>query len=197
MKLTSEQVHWVFGAVLSVLPIPLILNELVVIDGRWPSFIVPIALFAIGLALILDPLIHGRAAPTEYAHETVQHLVLGAMALAVGGVETARALGGLESSAWALALPLGLVIAGLLFFFHAQHQAGVPVLLLVIQHRIMGVILTVAGVTKAVAEMSQAPALRAGWLLLVLVLGLQLLLYTEGGSLLGGFKASGKGHGRH
>jgi len=46
MNLTSEQVHWVFGAVLSLLPIPLLLDELAVIDGRWPSFIVPIALFA-------------------------------------------------------------------------------------------------------------------------------------------------------
>lgn len=197
MNLTSEQVHWVFGAVLFVVPIPLILDELGVLDGRWPSFIVPIALFAIGLALILDPLIHGRAAPAEYSHETGQHLVLGAMALAMGGVEAARALGGLESSVWALVLPLGLVIAGLLFFFHAQHQADVPVLLLAVQHRTIGVILTVAGVTKAVAEMSHAPALRAGWLLLVLVLGLQLLLYTEGRSLLGGFNASGEGHARH
>jgi hypothetical protein len=78
----------------------------------------------------------------------------------------------------------GLVALGVIFLFHAQHEAAGPAILLVAQHRILGATLCLAAVAKALAETGQ-PKLRpfaSGWLLLVLPAGLQLLLYTEGGA---------------
>jgi hypothetical protein len=183
MNLTSEQVHWIFGVLLTIVPITLLLHCLGAIRARWPRFIIPITFLFIGIELVLDPFIHGAAAPAEYAQESARHLLLAAVAFTVAIIEMGRSLGRLQAKAWATALPLALVVSGLLFFFHAQHQADVPVLLLVTQHRFMGTTLIIAGVAKAADELTLKPELRAGWLLLVLVFGLQLLLYTEGQSL--------------
>ncbi len=183
MDLSSEQVHWLFGVFLVLIVSPLILREIQVFRRQWLTLLLPGALLIAGIELLLDPLIHGSAAPENYSKETSQHILLSVLLLSIGIVEGARCFGKLRAFLWAMALPIGLVVAGLLFFFHAQHDTHVPILLLTTQHRIMGVTLIIAAVTKAVAELKPQSGLHVAWLIVILVFSGELILYTEGGSV--------------
>ena len=183
MNLTSEHVHWIFGVFLTIVPIVLLLHHGGAMRARWPIFIIPVTFLLLSIEIVLEPLVHGNAAPAGYAPESAQHMMIATLALAIAMIETGRALGRLQAKVWAMALPSALVVIGLLFFFHAQHQADVPMLLLMTQHRIMGVTLIVAGIAKAAGELTLKPELRIGWLLLILIFGIELLLYTEGQTL--------------
>ena len=77
---------------------------------------------------MLDPLIHGAARPKGYGAEMFQHYLIGGLLLVAGTVELLRARGLASARAWVFALPAGLVALGLIFFFHAQHEAEVPVI---------------------------------------------------------------------
>lgn len=191
MNLTSEHVHWIFGAFLTIVPIVLLLHHGGAIRARWPGFIIPVTFLLLSIEIVLEPLVHGNAAPAGYARESAQHMMIAVLAFAIAMIEMGRTFGRLQEKVWAMALPLVLVVIGLLFFFHAQHQADVPMLLLMTQHRIMGVTLIVAGIAKAAGEFTLKSELRIGWLLLILLFGLELLLYTEGRTLFDGFEPQG------
>lgn len=60
--------------------------------------------------------------------------------LIVSGVELFRTNGRLKHYMWGLLLSLGLFIVGGLFMFHDQHEADVPPVLLLVQHRIFAIL---------------------------------------------------------
>ncbi|MCO6439930.1 MAG: hypothetical protein J5I81_02350 [Nitrococcus mobilis] len=190
MDLSSEQVHWLLGVFLVLIVSPLILREIQVIRRQWPALLIPFALLIVGIELFLDPVIHGSAIPENYSKETSQHLLLSALLLSIGMVEGARCFGKLQAFLWAMVLPIGLFLAGILFFFHAQHGAHVSMLLLIVQHRIMGVTLVITAVTKAVAELRPRSGLHAAWLIVIFIFSSELILYTEGSSVFGVFSVS-------
>ena len=82
MGLTSEQVHWIFGAALVIGALLLLMRALGRVAGRWVDFIMPGLLGLFGVELLLDPLVHGIAGPGNYAKETAQHFVLGGVLIA-------------------------------------------------------------------------------------------------------------------
>ncbi|EAR21338.1 hypothetical protein [Nitrococcus mobilis] len=190
MGLSSEQVHWLFGVFLALIVSPLILHDIQVFRRQRSALLIPCALLIVGIALLLDPMIHGSALPANYSKETDQHIFLSALLLSIGVIEGARCFGKLPALLWSMALPVGLFLAGIIFFFHAQHDTHVSMLLLIVQHRIMGVTLIIAAVTKAVAELRPQPGLHAAWLIVILVFSSELILYTEGGSIFDAFSVS-------
>ncbi len=88
------------------------------------------------------------------------------------------------------------MVFGGMFLFHARHEAAAPAIVLTVQHRIFGATLAVAALAKAAAELGgeKARAFRVAWLLPLLVFGLEMLLYTEGGAGMAGHGAAHGGH---
>lgn len=187
MGLTSEQVHWIFGGVLIAASVPLILRAIGKVQWRSLDYLVPSLLALMGVELVLDPLVHGAAAPSGYAQETAQHLILGLMLIGTSLAELVRTRRGAEGLAWRLPLGGALLVAAGVFLFHAQHDSKVPMLLLMTQHRMIGATLVVMAVAVLV---DQSDPLRTGvrslgFALLTFLLGAELMIYSEGNSLFG------------
>jgi hypothetical protein len=181
MGLTSEQVHWVLGGAISLIAVILLLRAAGVLRASWPRYFLPFGLLLLAGETFLDPLIHGLGTPQHEAAETAQHFVMGGLMAAVGLVELQRARDRLRSRFWGFLLPVGLLAVGILFLVHAQHDSAAPAILLIVQHRVMGATLVVAAAAKFLAELGQdkTRSFEAGWLVAMLVFGLELLLYTE------------------
>ena len=176
MELTSEQAHHLGGAAAAVIALVLLLSEAGVVKGRWVRFLVPAALLVWGVRSITHPLPRGSEASA--GHEGVQHIWIGIAVTLVGSIELLRATGRLTHQFWGAVLPAGLIVVAALFFFHAQHVAGVPPIVLAVQHRILGATLGVAALTKVLSE--RAAGFRTAWPVTVLLFGIELMLYTEG-----------------
>lgn len=184
-------VHQIAGGGVAVFAALLLAKELDKIGGDWPRYILPVALAAAGLFLVLDPIVfHGG----DFGAEGVQHQVQGALMLVVAAVELGRARGRLEHRLWGAALPLGIIIVGLMFAIHSQHGGG-DMMLQLVQHRITGTTLILTGVVQGIDNLKLARGKWAaiGWLLLLFAVCLQFLLYAEG-TAPGVHQMGGHGH---
>lgn len=184
LDLTSEQVHWIFGAVLVGAAALLILRELGRLSTGWLDYVIPILLMLFGVELLVDPLVHGAAAPGNYSAETAQHFMLGLLLIASAGMEMLRLKR--RAAGWLWRLPFGgtLMIAAGVFAFHAQHSSPAPMLLLMAQHRTIAATLALASLTFLLAPPREGRA-PAAFSALILLLGFELLLYTEGKTVFG------------
>lgn len=185
MGMTSEQVHWLYGALLAAFSVPMLLHARGIVTSRWPEFTIGAALLLFGLGLIFDPFLHGSAAPGDYAAETAQHLTLGIALLLGSGFEFFRAATRRQTFLWRAPLVLALLAASLTFLVHAQHEADVSMLLLVTQHRFIAATLLVLAAAVLFAPVGDARTRGVALPLLTLLLGLELLVYTEGNSPFG------------
>src|SRR5205823_927585 len=96
-------------------------------------------------------------------------------------VELFRTAGWLHHQVWRAWLPIGMLVTGVIFVFHAQHKTHAPPILLTVQHRILGASLAVGAVSKTVADLPhpRARPFAVAWLVPLFLAGVQLLLYTE------------------
>lgn len=193
MGLTSEQVHWIFGAALLGLGALLLLRALGGLQGRGFEYLIPAGLLAAGVEMSLDPLVHGRASPGGYGAETAQHLALGAVFVACGAAEALRVRLGKTTRAWRAPLVVALLVAAGVFAGHAQHDSPAPMILLVTQHRVIAATLLAAALALVLAPPDLGRR-AIGFPLLVLVLGAQFLLYSEGTTIFGPLPAMSPGH---
>jgi hypothetical protein len=158
----------------------------------WARFLLPSAMLFVGIFLMIWsdheawPVGHLSFAETFFGqdHEIVQHKFYGLLALAVGGVELFRRLGLTEHRVWATPLPLMAIIGGIMLFSHS-HGVHPSAHKIVMHHNIMGAIAITAGSSKLFSgwnhpatgpERSKWEWLWAG---LILVIGAQLLIYSE------------------
>ncbi len=176
MSLTSEQVHWIYGAILIAAAAPLILAALGKLEGRWLDFIPFAAMLAAGVEMALDPFVHARALPSAYGAEMAQHYVLSVLLLVAAGLEFVRARGRRAVWAWRLPVALALGAGAVLFAFHAQHGDPAAASLLTTQHRMFAATLAAGAFAFLVQDQIKRPL---AFPLTVVVLGLQLLVYTE------------------
>lgn len=187
MDLTSEQVHWLYGAALSAFGLLLVLHVQGRIGGRWPEFAYGGALLVAGAELVADRWLHGTgsSSPAGAGSESAQHLALGIGLVLCAAGEIGRAATRRTGRPWRAPLAVALAAAGLTFLLHAQHAAAVPMLMLVVQHRFIAATLFVlaAGVLLAPAGSVRQQGLAVP--LLALLLGLQFLAYSEGNSPFG------------
>lgn len=180
MQLTSEQVHWLFGAVVSILALALMGLSLMRAKPRFGAYLAPSAFIFLGLVLVFDLWLHGDKAPADYEAEAAQHLTLGAFLVAIGIAELAPRLLGWHGLFWRMPIALALVVAGAVFLFHQQHATDAAMSLVAAQHRLLGFILALSGVARAWAVVEgRDPDGERSWLFLSLALGVALLLYTE------------------
>jgi putative copper resistance protein D len=116
--------------------------------------------------------------------EIFQHKAYGILAFGVGTIEFLRRLGWFAHAAWTVPLPLFAIVGGLMLFSHSHgdHPAAYKIAL---HHAIMGTMAITAGSSKLVSGWRARQMVRERsyweliWASLVLVIGLQLLIYTE------------------
>lgn len=116
--------------------------------------------------------------------EILQHKAYGILALGVGTIEFLRRLGWFAHAAWTVPLPLFAIVGGLMLFSHShgEHPAAYKIAL---HHAIMGTMAITAGSSKLVSGWRARQMVRERsyweliWASLVLVIGLQLLIYSE------------------
>lgn len=122
--------------------------------------------------------------------ETLQHKSYALLLLVVGMLELFRRSGRLQEGYWVLSLPAFAVIGGSLLFFHSHgdHPSAHTIAL---HHLTMGGTALMAGFCLMISEYEQTIGKamtctglpRAGWKrawgILVLIIGVQLLVYAE------------------
>lgn len=193
--MSPEAVHRLAGALILVFVALGLAKEWGQMRGAWLTYLLPASLCGVGLFLLLDPIVfHGG----DFGVEGLQHQLQGALLLGIGAVEVARSRGRLEHRAFGALLPIAIVIVGLLFVLHSQHGGGDAALQMV-QHRILGTTIMLAGIVKGADALKLAKGNWAavGWLLLLLAVATQLFLYTEGGASGGALPSSHGAHGVH
>jgi len=156
----------------------------------WIRFVTPAAMLTTGLFLLIwsdhEAWPIGSLTFTQSffgdESEIVQHKVFGLAAVVVGVIELIRRLGGLRRVWWMAPFPLMAIAGGLMLFAHSHggHPSGEKIAL---HHAIMGTMAMTAGSSKLLSgwrKESQA-SLRweVVWACLIVVIGAQLLIYSE------------------
>lgn len=158
----------------------------------WTRFLLPCALTVGGVFLLIWsdhdswPIGSLTFAQTFFGDdpEIVQHKTYGILACAVGTIEFLRRLGWFAHAAWTVPLPLFAIVGGLMLFSHSHgdHPGAYKIAL---HHAIMGTMAITAGSSKLLSGWQGRELMRERsywelmWASLVLLIGLQLLIYTE------------------
>jgi hypothetical protein len=181
MNLTSEHVHWLGGAAVVIVATALLLREAAILSAAWIAWLLPIFFALYGVESLVDPWVHGAAAPANYGAETTQHVVQGSAMLVAGVIEGLVLRGTLTTRAWSAAIPIALAVVAVVFLIHAHHTAPVSALVIKVQHRAFALTLLLAAGVRMLAMMpgDAARRLAPGWLFLFLLFGLEMLTYTE------------------
>ncbi len=160
--------------------------------AAWTRFLLPGTLGVAGLFLLIWsdhdswPIGSMTFAQTFLGSdpEVLQHKIYGVLAVAVGTIEFLRRLGWFAHAAWTVPLPIFAIVGGLMLFEHAHgdHPAAHKITL---HHVMMGAMAITAGSSKLISgwRQRQLATERSYWELvwasLVLVIGVQLLFYSE------------------
>jgi uncharacterized membrane protein HdeD (DUF308 family) len=180
LELTSIQAHRVGGVAAVIVAALSLLTDRGHIRPTWVRALTGAALLAWGVRSMTHPLPAGAEATA--AHEGSQHILIGLAAALVGAIELLRAVDRLKDPAWDFACPAGLGALGVLFFVHAQHGDPMAAAFLSAQHRVIGATLAIAALLSggAVRPSRWQERLRFAFSVLVLLFGLELLVYSEG-----------------
>ena len=189
----SEFNHHLAAAFVLLMGLSELLAVLALRSLAWTRFLLPAAMLAAGGYLLgwsdhdAWPVGSLSFAQTFVGGdpEIQQHKLYAVLLLGVGTVEALRRLGKIPSAAAALPLPILAIVGGLLLFAH-QHGDNPAAHSIAVNHMIMGTIAIAAGFFRLAAPASfQRDGLvghgawQLAWPGLILLIGVQLLLYTE------------------
>lgn len=158
----------------------------------WTRFLLPGALGVAGVFLLIWsdhdswPIGSMTFVQTFFGSdpEVLQHKTYGVLAFTVGEIECLRRLGWFAHAAWAMPLPLFAVGGGVMLFGHSHgdHAAAHTITL---HHVMMGAMAITAGASKLISGWrtrqlaTEWSYWEIVWASLVLVIGVQLLIYSE------------------
>lgn len=190
MGMTTIQGHLLPGLAVIIVALLAILHEGGFAKAAWLKYVLPVALVLLGLQGIFDKLMHGAAAPKDYATETAQHMTQGAIILMAGIAEVLRARGVTARRSVAMVFPIALLLVGVMFILHAQQGSGAPMLVMLVQHRAYGLTLIMAAAARAITVL--APERGAYFKLvspsMLLLFGLEFAIYAEAAGGMGGMQ---------
>ena len=185
-KAYSEFNHHVAG----VFVLLIAASEAATVSGRatllWMRFLLPVAMTLAGLLLLIFsdhdawPIGTMTLAQTLSGAdpEILQHKLYGILLLIVGAIESVRRSGRLGGFGWRVPLPLFAIVGGLMLLSHS-HGAHPSAHKIALHHTVMGALAISAGSGKLVANGLSRPRWELAWPLLILIIGIQLLFYSE------------------
>jgi putative copper resistance protein D len=165
---------------------------------RWPSrawtrFPLPAAMFLAGGFLLIwsdhDAWPVGSLSFSEtfwgQDPEILQHKIYGLLCLFVGAVELLKRTGYLGHAAWTMPLPMFAIVGGMMLFGHS-HGNYPAAHKIALHHAIMGTLAITAGSSRLLSgwqaklhSQEERSFWELLWAALILVIGLQLLVYAE------------------
>ena len=188
----SERNHHVAGLMVLLMGFAEVSHVLRLASLRWARFLLPSAMLLAGLFVMIWsdheawPIGSLSFAETFAGEdkEILQHKLYGILALGVGSVELFRRSGRIGHKAWASPLPLMAIVGGLMLFGHSHgfHPSAEKIAM---HHAIMGMMAVTAGSSKLVStwvvpeERSDSTNWEWLWVSLILLIGAQLLIYSE------------------
>ena len=190
MRQLSNLGHIIEGALFAIVGLLALLGNLGVFT--WASLAWPILVLIAGLVLLF--LLYALHPGSEWGliwrdAQQREHTIIAA-AVAIAGV--AELLSS-RTPALAYVWPAAITLTGGLFFFHAQHGTSEAAARAMLQHRVLGSTLIVAGLLNFIEVINGAGFAAFLWPVVLLIAAVQLLLYREPeGAYEGGME-----HGRH
>ncbi len=116
--------------------------------------------------------------------EIIHHKIYGVLLFSVGTIETLRRVGRISDRRWSPLLPLFAIGGGLMLFGHS-HGVHPSAEKIAMHHAILGTMAVTAGFSKLLSNWRCSPShglcSRWDWLWagLILLIGIQLLIYSE------------------
>jgi putative copper resistance protein D len=192
-KAYSEFNHHVAGALVVLIGFAELAGALGWNRMRWTPYLLPAAMVTGGLFLLIwsdhDAWPIGRLSFAQTIlggdHEIIQHKIYATLLISLGLLEWRRRSGHLRNWAWRIPLPMLAVVGGLMLFVHSHgnHPAAHKIAL---HHAAMGTLSLLAGSCKLISVRGTAqtaegrmPRWDLAWSLIVLLIGVQLLFYSE------------------
>ena len=185
----SEFNHHLAGVFVLLIGLSELRGALGVVMLAWSRFLLPLAMLGAGGFLMIWsdhdawPIGSLSFAQTVFSgdFETVQHKLYAVLLLSVGTIEMLRRTEKVKHMAWGMPLPVFALIGGVMLFLHS-HGTHPSAHTIAIHHTVMGTTALVAGLCKIIAgtkpQTGRSPWALA-WSVLVLLIGVELLLYTE------------------
>lgn len=188
----SEFNHHLIGILVLIIGLSELCQALAMPFWAWARFLLPGALLAAGSFLLIwsdhDAWPIGSLSFMETFFgsdsEIFQHKSYGFLSVTVGTIEIFRRLGQIGHAVWATPLPLYAIIGGLVLFGHS-HGGHPSAHKIEMDHALMGTMAVTAGSSKLLSNWSCSPSRTQSskwellWSGLILLIGIQLLLYSE------------------
>ncbi len=188
----SEFNHHLTGLLVLIIGFSELRQALNIPFWAWTRFLLPGALLSSGFFLLIWsdheawPIGSLSFIQTFFAgdSEILQHKSYALLCLAVGIIELLRRLGQIDHAVWATALPAFAIIGGLMLFSHS-HGLHPSAHKIAMGHALMGTMAVTAGSSKLLANWFRSPSHSLPskgillWVALVLLIGMQLMIYSE------------------
>jgi hypothetical protein len=190
-KAYSEFNHHMAGLFVLLIGLSELRGALGVAMLSWSRFLLPLAMLGAGGFLMIwsdhDAWPIGSLSFTQTFFsddfETVQHKLYAILLLSIGSIELLRRRGKITHVAWSIPLPLLALIGGAMLFLHS-HGTHPSAHKIAMHHAVMGTTAIFAGLCKVTAGYKSPGAEKSSawglaWSALVLLIGIELLVYTE------------------
>jgi putative copper resistance protein D len=188
-KAYSEFNHHLAGVFVLLIGLSELRGGLGVTMLAWSRFLLPFAMLGAGGFLMIWsdheawPIGYKSFAETYFSddYETVQHKAYAILLLGVGAIEFLRRTGKVTHMAWGMPLPVFALIGGAMLLLHS-HGTHPSAHTIAIHHAVMGTTALLAGLCKVTAGVKRQEGRSLwglAWSVLVLLIGVELLLYTE------------------
>ena len=188
----SEFNHHLTGMLVLIIGLSELRHALAMSFWAWTRFLLPGALLTSGFFLLVWsdhnawPIGALSFVETFFGSdpEIFQHKSYGFLSVTVGAIELLRRLGQIRHAAWVAPLPLFAVIGGLMLFGHS-HGVHPSAAKIAMDHVFMGTMAVTAGSSKLLSDWFRSPShagfskLELPWAVLILLIGIQLLIYSE------------------
>jgi hypothetical protein len=188
----SEFNHHVTGMLVLIVGLSEVRQALAMPFWAWTRFLLPGALLSSGFFLLVWsdhnawPVGSLSFMQTFLGNdpEILQHKSYGLLLVTVGVIELLRRFGQFAHSVWATPLPMFAIIGGLMLFTHS-HGVHPSAQEIAMDHALMGTMAVTAGSSKLLSDWFRSPSYAQTskgellWACLILLIGIQLLIYSE------------------
>ena len=188
----SEFNHHLTGMLVLIIGLSELRQALAIPFWAWTRFLLPGALLTAGSFLLVWSDHHAwPIGPLSFVQtffgsdsEIFQHKSYALLSLTVGTIELLRRLSQIGHVVWVMPLPVFAIIGGLMLFGHS-HGVHPSADKIAMGHALMGTMAVTAGSSKLLSDWFRFPShgrssqWELHWAGLILLIGMQLLVYSE------------------